>query len=119
MDSTNVELYGNQENKPYNVHYQCCCLAPVLCYLQGCPIAVFGAAGTTDARKVLEHYLPRLLRRIREPFPDYIIVLRADSGFNSNNLIETCLANGAHYIMGFPPRRPSTRKVLNTPSVSG
>lgn len=103
VDSTYVELYGNQENKSYNGHYQCCCLAPVLCYLHGYPVAVFGAAGTTDARRVLEHYLPRLLKRIRELFPDYVVVLRADSGFNSNKIVETCLAQGAHYIMGFPP----------------
>ena len=103
VDSTYVELYGNQENKSYNGHYQCCCLAPVLCYLHGYPVAVFGAAGTTDARRVLEHYLPRLLKRIREFFPDHIVVLRADSGFNSNKIVETCLAQGAHYIMGFPP----------------
>ena len=111
VDSTYVELYGNQENKSYNGHYQCCCLAPVLCYLHGYPIAVFGAAGTTDARKVLEHYLPRLLRRIRELFPDYIIVLRADSGFNSNRLIDTCLANGVHYIMGFPPIKAAQKAI--------
>ena len=103
VDSTYVELYGNQENKSYNGHYQCCCLAPVLCYLHGYPVAVFGAAGTTDARRVLEHYLSRLLKRIRELFPDYIVVLRADSGFNSNRIVETCLARGVHYIMGFPP----------------
>lgn len=111
VDSTYVKLYGNQEKKSYNGHYQCCCLAPVLCYLHGYPIAVFGAAGTTDARRVLEHYLPRLLRRIRELFPDYIIVLRADSGFNSNKLIGTCLTQGVHYIMGFSPIKAAQKAV--------
>lgn len=89
-DSAYIELYSNQKKKSYNGHYQCSCLALVLCYLHGYPIAVFGAAGTSDARKVLEHYLSRLLKRIKEAFPDYIIVLRADSGFNSNALIDTC-----------------------------
>lgn len=111
VDSTYVELYGNQEEKSYNGHYRCCCLAPVLCYLHGYPVAVFGAAGTTDARKVLEHYLPRLLQRIQELFPEYIIVLRADSGFNSNKLIATCLAQGAHYIMGFPPIKAAQKAI--------
>ncbi|MDY6011098.1 MAG: hypothetical protein SPJ12_08145, partial [Duodenibacillus sp.] len=37
---------GNQEEKSYNGHYQRNCLAPVLCYLHGYPIAVFGAGGT-------------------------------------------------------------------------
>lgn len=29
VDSTYIKLYGNQEKKSYNGHYQCCCLAPV------------------------------------------------------------------------------------------
>ena len=90
VDSTFIELYGNQEKKSYNDHYQCSCLAPVLCYLHSYPIAVFGAVGTSDAHKVLERYLSRLLKRTKEPFPDFITVLRADSGFNSNALIDMC-----------------------------
>lgn len=82
-------------------------------YLHGYPIAVYGAAGASDARKVLEHYLPRLLKRIREAFPDYIIVLRADSGFNSNALIDTCLKLGAHYIMGFAPIKAAQQAIYS------
>lgn len=63
--------------------------------------------------KVLEHYLPRLLKRIREAFPDYIIVLRADSGFNSNALIETCLKLGSQYIMGFPPIKAAQQAIYS------
>ena len=73
---------------------------------------MYGAAGTSDARKVLEHYLPRLLKRIQKAFPDYIIVLRADSGFNSNALIETCQKLGAHYIMGFPPIKAAQQGIV-------
>lgn len=113
VDSTYIKLYGNQEKKSYNGHYQCCCLAPVLCYLHGYPIAVYGVAGTSYARKVLEHYLPRQLKRIQKAFPDYIIVLRADSGFNSNALIETCQKLGAHYIMGFPPIKAAQQAIYS------
>lgn len=113
VDSTFVELYGNQEKKSYNGHYQCNCLAPVLCYLHGYPVAVFGAPGTSDARKMLEHYLPRLLTRINKAFPDYIIVLRADSGFNSNKLIDTCLKQGVHYVMGFPPIKAAQKAIYS------
>ena len=89
VDSTYVDLYGNQEEKSYNGHYQRNCLAPVLCYLHGYPIAVFGAGGTKDARKVLEHQFKRLIKRIKSYFPDYVIVLRGDAGFNSKVLIDT------------------------------
>lgn len=103
VDSTYVDLYGNQEEKSYNGHYQRNCLAPVLCYLHGYPIAVFGAGGTKDARKVLEPQFKRLIKRIKSYFPDYVIVLRGDAGFNSKVLIDTCDESGIKYITGLPP----------------
>lgn len=105
VDSTFVELYGNQEEKSYNGHYGICCLAPVLCYLHGYPIAVFGAGGTKDARKVLEHQFRRLIGRLQALFPDYVIVLRGDAGFNSKFLIDTCDANGIKYVTGLSPNK--------------
>ena len=105
VDSTFVELHGNQEEKSYNGHYGMSCLAPVLCYLQNYPIAVFGAGGTNDARKVLEHQLKRLIKRLQKAFPDYLIVLRGDAGFNSKFLIDTCDACGIKYITGLSPNK--------------
>lgn len=103
VDSTFVDLHGNQEKKSFNGHYQRSCLAPVLCYLHGYPIAVFGAGGTQDARKVLERRFKQLIGRIQERFPDYVIVLRGDAGFNSKFLIDTCDACGVKYVTGLPP----------------
>ena len=105
VDSTYIELYGNQEQKSYNGHYEMSCLAPVLCYLHGYPIAVFGATGTKDARKVLEHQFKRLIRRLEEFFLDYIIVLRGDAGFNSKFLIDTCDVCGIKYVTGLSPNK--------------
>lgn len=107
VDSTYVELHGNQEQKSYNGHYGLSCLAPVLCYLHGYPIAVFGAGGTKDARKVLEHQFKRLIGRLQALFPDYVIVLRGDAGFNSKFLIDTCDANGIKYVTGLSPNKKS------------
>lgn len=105
VDSTYIELHGNQEQKSYNGHYGLSCLAPVLCYLHGYPIAVFGAGGTKDARKVLEHQFQRLIERLHKAFPDYLIVLRGDAGFNSKFLIDACDANGVKYVTGLSPNK--------------
>ena len=114
VDSTHVDLYGNQEKKSYNGHYQCCCLAPVVCYLHGYPIAVYGAAGTSDARKVLEHHFVRLHQRLVAMFPDYIIALRGDAGFNSIPLLDYCGRHRAPYITGLAPNKVSKkRKIRN------
>lgn len=46
-------------------------------------------------------------------FPDYIIVLRADCGFNSNALIDSCLKLSAHYIIGFPPVKAAHQAIYS------
>ena len=109
VDSTYIDLHGNQEEKSYNGHYRRCCLAPVLCYLQGYPTAVFGSGGTRDARKVLEHQFKRLAARLQAKFPDYLIVLRGDAGFNSKLLIELAEACGIKYVTGLSPNQRAAR----------
>ncbi len=105
VDSTHVDLYGNQERKSYNAHYQTSCLAPVLCFLNGWPIAVYNAAGTEDGRKVLEHQLERLIKIIKRAFPHHCILLRGDSGFNSRKIIKTCEKQNICYVIGFSPNK--------------
>lgn len=111
VDSTHIDLYGNQEEKSYNGHYQCNCLAPVLCYLHGYPIAIYGAAGTKDARKVLEDHLADLLDRVKKAFPQYRLVLRGDAGFNSNAIISTCETAGVHYVTGLTPFKSAQKHI--------
>lgn len=112
VDSTHVDLYGNQEQKSYNAHYKTNCLAPCLCYLDRWPVAVFNAPGTMDARKVLEPQLRRLLRRIMDAFPEYRIVLRADAGFNSKVLIGICDDLGVDYVTGLSPNKKAQKAAL-------
>lgn len=90
-----------QERKSYNAHYQTSCLAPVLCFLNGWPIAVYNAAGTEDGRKVLEHQLERLIKIIKRAFPHHCILLRGDSGFNSRKIIKICEKQNICYVIGF------------------
>ena len=116
VDSTYVDLFGNQEEKSYNGHYKRNCLAPVLCYLHGYPIAVFGAGGTKDARKVLEPQFKRLIARIKTLFPDYVIVLRGDAGFNSKFLIDTCDQCFVKYITGLPPNKKAQQFRIKHPT---
>ena len=111
VDSTHVDLYGNQEGKSYNAHYQCNCLAPVVCFLNGWPLAVFNAGGTTDARREFEHHVERLFMRLTVAFPNHKFLLRADSGFNSNKIIDTCNEYKVGYVIGFSPN-PKTQKMV-------
>lgn len=107
VDSTHVDLYGDQEKKSYNAHYQTSCLAPVLCFLNGWPLAVYNAAGTEDGRKILEHQLERLIKTLKRAFPNHRLLLRADSGFNSKKIVKICEDTGVCYVTGLSPNKKS------------
>ena len=47
----------------------------------------------------------RLIERLHKAFPDYLIVLRGDAGFNSKFLIDACDANGVKYVTGLSPNK--------------
>ena len=82
-----------------------------MCFLNGWPLAVFNAGGTTDARREFEHHVERLFIRLTVAFPNHKFLLRADSGFNSNKIIDTCNEYKVGYVIGFSPN-PKTQKMV-------
>ena len=101
VDYTPVELYGHQEGVKFNGHYGCNCYLPLLVFINGFPVGVFN--GTMDGRETLQKHLGRLIDRIQEKRPRSVIVLRADSGFNCQSLIDLCEQHGIYYLIGLGP----------------
>jgi hypothetical protein len=100
LDSTDDPLHGNQEGRffhGYDGHY---------CYL---PLYIFsgdyllcarlrtadgdGAAGSVEE-------LARLVKQIRQAWPEVRIVVRGDSGFCREELMAWCEANQVDYVLG-------------------
>lgn len=101
VDNTPVPLHGHQELVKFNGHYGCNCYLPLLAFIDGFPVAVFN--GNEDGRKVMAAQFRQMVERIREHCPKSIIILRADSGFNSRALIDLCEELGCYYVIGLAP----------------
>ena len=100
IDTTDMALHGNQEGKFYHGYYKHYCYLPlyifcgdhVLCARLR-PSSIGPAVGS---RKEVE----RIVKQIRQSWPEVKIILRGDSGFCSNELMTWCEGNGVEYVVG-------------------
>lgn len=114
IDTTDMALHGNQEGKFYHGYYKHYCYLPlyifcgdhVLCARLR-PSSIGPAVGS---RKEVE----RIVKQIRQCWPDVKIILRGDSGFCSDELLTWCENNGVHYVVGVA-RNQRLEKLIDGP----
>jgi hypothetical protein len=100
IDTTDMALHGNQEEKFYHGYYKHHCYLPlyifcgdhVLCARLR-PSSIGPAVGS---RKEVE----RIVKQIRRRWPDVVIILRGDSGFCADELLTWCEENHLDYVVG-------------------
>ena len=100
IDTTDMALHGNQEEKFYHGYYKHHCYLPlyifcgdhVLCSRLR-PSSVGPAVGS---RKEVQ----RIVQQIRQRWPDVVIILRGDSGFCADELLTWCEENRVDYVVG-------------------
>jgi hypothetical protein len=100
IDTTDMALHGNQEGKFYHGSYKHYCYLPlyifcgdhVLCARLR-PSSIGPAVGS---RKEVD----RIVRQIRQRWPEVEIILRGDSGFCSDELLSWCEQNKVDYVVG-------------------
>ena len=100
IDTTDMALHGNQEGKFYHGYYKHYCYLPLYIFCGDHVLCArlrpsnIGAA--VGSRKEVE----RIVKQIRQRWPEVKIILRGDSGFCSNELMTWCEGNGVEYVVG-------------------
>lgn len=115
IDTTDMALHGNQEDKFYHGYYKHYCYLPlyifcgdhVLCARLR-PSSIGPAVGS---RKEVE----RIVKQVRRRWPEVEIILRGDSGFCADELLTWCENNGVHYVVGVA-RNQRLEKLIEGPS---
>ncbi len=100
-DSTFLATYGSQQQTAYCGKNRSNGYFPLIVFLNGQPVHIQNAPGATDGRRLLEGCLPDILQTIRAKFPDAPILVRADGGFNSDDLIRICDRHKTGFLSGF------------------
>jgi hypothetical protein len=100
IDTTDMALHGNQEGRFYHGYYGHYCYLPlyifcgehVLCARLR-PSNIGPAVGS---RKEVE----RIVKQIRQCWPEVRIILRGDSGFCADELMAWCEQNSVDFVIG-------------------
>jgi hypothetical protein len=100
LDSTDDPVHGQQLGRFFHGYYGHYCYLPLYIFCGDHPLAAILRPSNIDASAGSLVHIQRIVKRIREAWPEVQIVLRADSGFCRDYLMRWCEANGVDYLFG-------------------
>ena len=100
VDATDDPLHGHQLGRFFNAYYDSYCYMPLYIFCGDHPLCALLRPSDADAAKGSSRPLEKIVKRIRQAWPQVEIVLRGDSGFCREYLMRWCEANGVHYLFG-------------------
>jgi hypothetical protein len=100
LDSTDDPVHGQQLGRFFHGYYGHYCYLPLYIFCGDHPLAAILRPSNIDASAGSLAHIQRIVKRIREVWPNVRIVLRADSGFCRDYLMRWCEANGVDYVFG-------------------
>jgi hypothetical protein len=101
-DDTPDIVHGHQKLSLWNSHYDERCFLPIHIYdtATGRPVTMVLRPGKTPSGKEVRGWLRRLIKRIRQHWPETRITIRGDSHYGREEAMSWCEANGVDYIFG-------------------
>ena len=100
LDATDDPVHGNQEGRFFHGYYDHYCYLPLYVFCGRHLLAAkLRPANKGTTLGVLEE-VARIVGQIRRSWPKVRILLRADSGFENDELMGWCEANGVDYLFG-------------------
>jgi hypothetical protein len=100
LDSTDDPLHGNQEGRFFHGYYGHYCYLPLYIFCGEHLLCARLRAANIDGAAGSVEELERLVKQIRQAWPEVRIVVRADSGFCREELMTWCEANAVDYVLG-------------------
>ena len=102
LDATHDPIHGEQEGRHFSGFYDCYCYLPLYIFAGRHLLAAKLRTADKDAADGAKQEIARVVAQIRERWPEVRIILRADSGFARDELMDWCETNGVDYIFGLP-----------------
>ena len=111
VDATDDPLHGQQEGRFFHGYYRHYCYLPLYIFCGAhmlCarlrPSNIDGAAGAVDE-------LARIVERVRQTWPSVSIVVRGDSGFCRDELLNWCEVHAVEYVIGLAKNERLTKHI--------
>jgi hypothetical protein len=100
LDPSDIQLHGQQEERFYHGYYHNYCYLPMYIFCGQYPLFVSLRPANIDGAKGSVEMLEKVVTYIRKSFPDTHIIIRGDSGFCRENLMNWCEQNSIDYVFG-------------------
>lgn len=111
VDTTDVELHGKQESRFFHGYYDHYCYLPLYIFsgehllcARLRPANIDAAAGSTEE-------IRRIVEQLRRHWPEIRVILRGDSGFCRDELLDWCENNRVDYVVGLA-RNPRLQALI-------
>lgn len=100
LDTTDDEIHGGQEGRFFHGYYGSYCYLPLYIFSgEHLLCARLRQSNVGPAEGTVEE-IERIVRQIREQWPNVKIVIRADSGFSRDDIMSWCEEHGVDYVLG-------------------
>jgi hypothetical protein len=100
LDATDDPLHGEQEGRFFHGYYDCYCYLPLYIFCGRHLLVSKLRKADIDASSGATEELERIVKRVREVWPNTRIWIRADSGFARDPLMMWCKNNNVDFVIG-------------------
>ena len=111
LDATDDPLHGHQEGRFFHGYYGCYCYLPLYIFCGRHLLAAKLRRSNIDASKGSQEEVERIVTQIRKAWPNIRIILRADSGFARDPLMDWCETNKIDYIFGLARNKRLEKRI--------
>jgi hypothetical protein len=111
LDATDDPLYGDQEGRHFHGYYDCYCYLPLYIFCGRHLLAAKLRSSANDAADGACEEVARIVGQIRQQWPRTTIVIRADSGFCRDDLMNWCEENGVQFVLGMASNERLVMKI--------
>ena len=105
FDATDDPIHGHQEGRFFHGYYDSYCYLPLYVFAGSFPLAARLRSSNIDASEGTTELLQMIVPRIQNRFPKTRIILRADSGFCRDEIMNYCEDHGIYYVLGLPKNK--------------
>jgi hypothetical protein len=100
LDATDDIIHGEQEGRFFHGYYGNYCYLPLYIFSGDFLLCAKLRTSNRDASDGSKEEVDRIVKRMREKWPNTQIILRGDSGFAREEIMVYCEENGIDYIFG-------------------
>jgi hypothetical protein len=101
LDTTDLPLHSHQEGRFFHGYYDSYCYLPLYIFSGEYLLCARLRTADQDAAAGSKDEVQRMVEQIRQAWPEVEIILRADSGFCREELMQWCEEHHVGYVFGF------------------